>query len=203
MLSFWQLFFTCILFIRNANRCGLCSKEKNQEKPVKDSPMIRDYSEWGIFYQVDVKGLKAHFAAGGSIDDLNGKFGDSALYNCINEDTGCFDYDRESCLSVMLDHGAAPGYREWDLIFQLDRCWNLELLLDRGFTPPPLDLHTIKQGCEKVLATHYCRQATMCCFCIAKTSRQPMSHMWKIIGRHVWQTRRTSQTLWAAIVQHK
>jgi hypothetical protein len=165
-------------------------------------------SEWFIFYQGLFDELQAHFAAGGTVDDLNGSRPNTltALYNCINEWGGD---DEVEPFKLMLDNGAIMTEIDWAVLFRCDRSPHLEELLSRS-TPPPPYIASIHWGviatehpwsprCGVVLAKYYCRQATRTCLCIAKAHHQPMSDIWRIIARKVWDTKKSMT--WAELAK--
>jgi hypothetical protein len=83
----------------------------------------KEFSEWIIFHERLLDELQAHFAAGGTVDDLNGtKGGGTALGNCINEWDGD---DEDEFFKLMLDNGATMTERDWPGLLMCDRSYHL------------------------------------------------------------------------------
>lgn len=139
----------------------------------------RGTSEWTIFYTNDTERLENHFKAGGTVEMLNGK-GDTALWNCINE------YATE-CLIIMLKHGAKPTEYDMKTAFRLERTEFVTEFLKYGYWPKIE--HILDNSCKQEVTFALCKKTTLYILCIAKHSKQPMFHLWKIIARFLYSTK--------------
>lgn len=148
----------------------------------------RQYSEYFTFYRDDAQALQTHFDEGGSLKMLTGRTDPrSPLYNCICENA-------EACFDIMMKYNAEPDYDTWELLFIVNRIDFMGALLTHGYLPPKL--MALKYSWEassttmvNELTCFLCLKSVIYTLCISKTQRQPLSHLWRLIAKRVWDTR--------------
>lgn len=158
--------------------------------------MIRagTFSEWLLFHENDWPRLKAHFDAGGTVAMLNGtaEYAHSALYNSVN-------LDCDECLEIMMANGAMPDNRVWHIVLGHSRRYAIHLFCKYGFFPSKSIVAVAPAnypatGVEKV-ATCCCILAVIAMLGVARRNRQPLSSMFGLIAKALWETRKFREWL--------
>jgi hypothetical protein len=148
------------------------------------------FGEWFIFHEDLHDELEAHFAAGGTVEMLNGTAGPShsALYHCCNE----YALD---CLPIMMKHGAKPDECVWQLAFHVRRDEWIESFISHGFWPSyqivaaaPADT-AWELYCRRIVTRPLCRRAVCAMLHVARRARPPWRDLWRIVARVLWATR--------------
>lgn len=151
----------------------------------------RHYAEWFIFHEQLHSELKLFFKRGGTVEMLDGNQPGKALYHAINEDSS------EKSYKLMMENGAKPNRDVWS-IFLDNQCehrnrWCAECIndfLSRGFLPQKEYLTDSLPYIKEIITIYLCRKSVFYVLFIAKTSKQPMSYMWKIIAKCLYNTRK-------------
>lgn len=166
----------------------------------KTEMILAEKGEWWIFHTDDVEALQFHFDQGGTVEMLDGEawFGDErlALYQCLNEHA-------LGCLPVMMSNKAKPNDGVWQAAFSLSRIEWIDSFLKHGFLPSKKimldDCGTrrsetrwvFQDRIHHMVTTVVCKKATLVVLCIAKIMPQPLSSIYNLCAKLVWQTRKS------------
>jgi len=143
---------------------------------------------WMIFYHNNYKRLQAHFDAGGTLDMLNSTKGPkyTALYYCCSE---CAD---EECLPILMKYGARPDDTTWKLALTCaGRALFIKAFIEHGFWPKKEHVSVATHPFEVSLVTiEICKKTIIAILQCKKKIAQPWSHLWGLIARCLWSTRK-------------
>lgn len=148
--------------------------------------------EWFVFFNDESERLQRHFDAGGTLEMLNGN-NSSALYCCCNEDA-------QKCLPILMANGAIPDDEVWSTVISLRRIEFILAFLSEGFLPCYQVIVIEKQKRQYqfqisvnvplgYISSKLCQRSVHYVLFISKSEKQPISSMWRIIARHLWNTR--------------